>query len=1029
MNDNDKPVMPAPESPVAVSIPDFSSFGEEGFAQSVDVLDEEGNQILVEDFVFIDDKAIGEGGMGVVYKALQVSTGRPVALKVMRTNVKNRDLARKRFEFEVKIASRLEHGNIARVYDSGLPKGLDYYAMEYIRGVPLHEYLELHSKSRADTLLLFAKICDVVQFVHDQKVIHRDLKPGNIMINEAGEPYLVDFGLAVSIEPEDEYADDFTRSLRAGTVEYMAPEQASGTLESLDVRSDVFSLGVILYEALTGRHTVRHEDTNTNNPHVKDASEWARRDLRALKSSIGVELAAILLRALAKDPKRRYLSVAEFAGDIRNFLNGRLVRARRRTPVYVASKYAVRYKWQALVVATVVGVILAVQMITSSRDLNKPDPELYAAKIVQVQAVLDRGDVAEAVRLLNECDERLRDIEWDYLMAKTDVSIRSYDLSDNRLIASSVIQGADEAIGITPMGKVLWYSLTGEGVESQWMAIKGMTPAAAISANMRHAIVKAKVGEEDIWQCLVIDLAERSQKGVLKEYADDEVQSISQLAMAHNGRAAFVVMKSGAVFLDLESGSENRSSPRVPILTVKATERGFMVFMVNGGVALADKSGSWVELGTISDVDMRRQDVAVSADGKRFVLSSEAGARVYGWSSRGEIVPIATIGNLGSRFQTASLGFGGDRLVLGDQSNRIHVFDASSGRKLRSMLGHGSNIRQVALSPDNRRVVSVGSNSLRVWHTDKGTTVPERIRFFNTLTDSGIMSQLYFPTGLGTAWIRGLRKVWSFDMATGKSKLFDEKRWHIPFSVSGDGKYLAYVSKDVVKLHHAEDGRSTGKSIKLPNRPQGGFPRIVLNHDASRIAIEDVTKMIHIWDVNIKKKLWSFPGFGAMCWQPDSNVIVRGPKPVPGRKSDAAMELIRFDCDTGESRKLLAKGGGYLLDMKFSRRGKLLFANGTSGKIFVWKPDDTEPYKSFRIWEKDRRVKFDVNESGSRILTGFTQLDVWDVVTEKKLLTLESPTGDDMIDVVRFIPQKRGIACANEGHLFLWKRYGSSIAH
>ncbi|MEK6237437.1 MAG: serine/threonine protein kinase, partial [Planctomycetales bacterium] len=279
---------------------------------------------------------IHRGGQGVVHKAIQLSTRREVALKVLLGGTRASEAERKRFEREVDALASLTHPAIVTVYDSGeTESGLQFFAMEYIDGVALDEYLENDRfQSASDVLDLFLEVCEAVKHAHLHGFIHRDLKPNNILVDQDGKPRILDFGLARPLTEEWNSPEAVTLTGQfVGTLAYASPEQVEGKRGSVDLRTDVYSLGVMLYKMLTGGYPypvmgrvadvlkaiVEAEPTPPSSvgreKNVQDAG-----GVRPLK--IDKTLDGIVLKALTKSAEERYQSVDAFAEDVRRYLSG-----------------------------------------------------------------------------------------------------------------------------------------------------------------------------------------------------------------------------------------------------------------------------------------------------------------------------------------------------------------------------------------------------------------------------------------------------------------------------------------------------------------------------------------------------------------------------------------------------------------------------------------------------------------------------------------------------------------------------------
>jgi len=364
------------------------------------------------------EREIGRGGMGIVYLARRddETFDKHVAIKLVRAGFDSADWL-ERFRAERRILALLDHPNIARVLDGGeTVHGLPYVVIEYVDGLPLHDYCEQRKLGIEARLRLFQKVCAAVLYAHQHLVVHRDLKPGNILVTDDGEPKLLDFGIAKLMQagvPAE------STGFRAMTPEYASPEQVRGT--PAGTPSDVYSLGVLLYELLTGKRPYEIRST--------DATELERAICDTDPPPPGVvrpelkgDLENIVLMAMRKEPERRYSSAGQLADDISRFLNGYPVVARRDTWRYRASKFAGRNRY-AVAAALAVAAVLIVAVIQVS----------YARSAAEAEAARARREAATA-------------------RAVTDFLVRSFESADpwkaagEKVTASQLLESSQKLL-------------------------------------------------------------------------------------------------------------------------------------------------------------------------------------------------------------------------------------------------------------------------------------------------------------------------------------------------------------------------------------------------------------------------------------------------------------------------------------------------------------------------------------------------------------------------------------------------------
>ena len=377
-------------------------------------------------------KLIAEGGMGEVYLAEDEQLKRKVAIKLIKGHA-TKDIMR-RFQNERQILAHLQHSNIAQLYEAGASAdGLPFFVMEYIEGKPIDKFIRDEDLSLNDRLKLFRTVCSAVSYAHQNLIIHRDLKPGNVFVNTSGEVKLLDFGIAKLLQNEATLEDVTATMFRALTPQYASPEQIKG--EPISTASDVYSLGVLLYELLTGQRPYKLKKntaaeitnaiceqepmkpssvrTNTGtevrgngqrNGSVAKVSDSPR--LPVSPSALRGDVDNIILKALRKEPSRRYGSVEQFSEDIRRYLEGLPVSAHKGSFTYRAGKFVKRNKI-AVAAVTLIVLTLAGGIIATTFEARRANRRFNEARQLAHTILFDYHDQIAALPGSTQVRERL----------------------------------------------------------------------------------------------------------------------------------------------------------------------------------------------------------------------------------------------------------------------------------------------------------------------------------------------------------------------------------------------------------------------------------------------------------------------------------------------------------------------------------------------------------------------------------------------------------------------------------------------
>jgi WD40 repeat protein/serine/threonine protein kinase len=948
---------------------------------------------------------IGEGGMGIVYMAEQDEpVRRKVALKIIKPGMDSRQVIA-RFEAERQALAMMDHQNIAKVFDAGMTEtGRPYFVMELVHGVPITTYCDDHKLTPRERLELLVPVCHAIQHAHQKGIIHRDVKPSNVLVtmyDDKPVPKVIDFGVAKAVEQRLTEKTMFTQfGALVGTFEYMSPEQAEMNAFGVDTRSDIYSLGVLLYELLTGTTPLERtrlrdaaldemvrliKEEEPPRPSVRLSTSESRAVVAAARRTeparllklVRGELDWIVMRCLEKDRTRRYETASGLARDIERYLKDETVEACPPSVAYRLRKFVRKHRRPLGVAAVlfavlVAGIALTVWQAIRARQAEQDALRQRNAALVQEQKAEHAEDEAQNERT------KVVQVNQQLMQARNDLQQALYAAQMNL-------------------------------AQHAWNSAAGL-------AGARELLDQHRPGprDEDLrgfeWHYL-----DRLCHTELRTFrGQGHLASSAQLS--HDGRRLAV----GTIVWDLQTGQEllscKRTHPDLQALGFCQDDRGLVVQAGTKVGTLDAQSGKelWMHQADSEYIWCH----AISAD-RRQLATGGNDATVKVWDLETGKVLLELRGHR-SGITRVAFSPDGRRLASASFDKIVRLWDAEKGVELFTLEGHGSKVRHIDFSHDGSRLASGSDDgTVKVWDVRQGrqllTFEGQRGRCWGVAFSPDDRLLLGNLPGRVTAW----------DARSGKERyvLSDLPQTITASSFSPDGKYVAGACGRTVVVWDAQTGREVVQHRGHADR----VLETIFASDGRRIISTAADGTVKVWDVEKAPEAVRIRQYGAPvhALAVHQGRVAVAYAPSSGGKANLYKSEIRIEDARNSRGQVFSEGHDvWVTDLAFSSDGSQLASVAADQTVKIW---DTQSGRQFvTLAEKDDRkaaiglglLAYAPDGRTIASVSSSRKILLWDVRTARQVLWLGGDAG--WVEALAYSPEGARLAAAGGETVKVW---------